>query len=63
MKCPEWIESWKEQYDEDVDCDVIKAEIKIVMRRENGEIVIRHSEYRARSFDKQKGIVDNEPLS
>ena len=50
MKCPEWIDSWKEQYDEDADCEVLKADIRIVMKRSNGEIVIRHSEYRAKNI-------------
>lgn len=58
MKCPEWIESWKEQYAEDADCDVIRAEIKIVLRRDNGEIIIRHSEYRKRSFEKENQPID-----
>ena len=49
MKCPEWIDSWKEEYDEDADCEVLKADIKMVMKRSNGEIVIRHSEYRGKN--------------
>ena len=54
MKCPEWIDFWKEQYDEDSNCEVLKADIKIVMRRSNGEIVIRHSEYRGKDAPKIK---------
>ena len=50
MKCPGWIDSLKEQYDEDADCEVLKADIKIVMKRDNGEIVIRHSEYRSKNM-------------
>ncbi len=49
-KFPEWVDSWKEQYNEDSDCEVLKADIKIVMRRDNGEIVIRHSEYRSKNM-------------
>lgn len=52
MKCPDWIESWKEQYDEDADCEVLKADIKIVMRRDNGEIIVRHSEYKSKHMPK-----------
>jgi hypothetical protein len=52
VKCPDWIESWKEQYEEDADCEVLKADIKIVMKRENGEIVIRHSDYRSKNMPK-----------
>jgi len=52
MKCPEWIDSLKEQYEEDADCEVLKADIKIVMKRSNGEIVIRHSEYRSKDMPK-----------
>jgi len=53
-KFPEWVDSWKEQYDEDADCEVLKADIKMVMRRSNGEIVIRHSEYRGKNIPKIK---------
>jgi len=56
MKCPEWIDSLKEQYEEDADCEVLKADIKIVMKRSSGEIVIRHSEYRSKDMPKIKMI-------
>jgi hypothetical protein len=54
MKCPQWIDSWKEQYEEDADCDVLKADIKMVMRRSNGEIIIRHSEYKGKDIPEIK---------
>lgn len=49
-KFPEWVESWKGQYKEDGDCEVLKADIKMVLRRPNGEIVIRCSEYKSKDM-------------
>ena len=49
-KFPEWVDSWKEQYEEDADCEVLKADIKMVMRRSNGEIIIRSSEYESKNI-------------
>jgi len=51
-RLPEWIDSWKGQYREDVDCEVLKADIKMVMRKSNGEIIIRHSEYKSKNMPK-----------
>ncbi len=53
-KFPEWVDSWKEQYEEEVDCEILKADIKMVMRRSNGEIIIRHSEYRGKDIPEIK---------
>lgn len=49
-KFPEWVDSWKEQYKEDRDCQVLKADIKMVLKRPNGEIVIRNSEYKSKDM-------------
>lgn len=51
-KLPEWIDSWKEQYEEEAACEVLKADIKMVMRKSNGEIIIRHSEYKSKDMPK-----------
>ena len=51
-KFPEWVDSWKEQYEEESDCEVLKADIKMVMRRGNGEIIIRSSEYESKDMPK-----------
>ena len=53
-KFPEWVESWKDQYKEDADCEVLKADIKMVMRRSNGVIIIRSSEYKSKDIPKIK---------
>ena len=53
-KFPEWVESWKDQYKEDADCEVLKADIKMVMRRSNGEIIIRSSEYKSKDIPEIK---------
>lgn len=51
-KFPEWVDSWRKQYKEDEDCEVLKADIKMVMRRSNGEIIIRYSEYEGKDMPK-----------
>jgi len=51
-KLPEWMDSWQKQYEEEVDCEVLKADIKMVMRKSNGEIIIRHSEYKSKEMPK-----------
>lgn len=53
-KFPEWVDSWKEQYEEEADCEVLKADIKMVMRRSNGEIIIRSSEYKGKDIPEIK---------
>lgn len=44
-KFPEWVDSLKELYEEDADCEVLRADIKMVMKKPNGEIIVRCSEY------------------
>lgn len=53
-KFPEWVDSWKEQYKGDSDCEVLKADIKIVMRKSNGEIIVRSSEYEGKDIPEMK---------
>lgn len=52
MKCSDWVKSRKQQYDEDADCEVLKANIKLVMRRDNGEIIVRRPEYKSKQMPK-----------
>lgn len=59
MKFLNWVENWKAQYKEEADCEVLKAEISIVMRNCKGEIIIRKSEYRNKNMPKIK--LANEP--
>lgn len=56
----EWIESWKNQYKEEVKCEVLKADISMVLKNRNGEIIIRKSEYRSNNLPEIK-IVDKLP--
>ncbi|MDP8213369.1 MAG: hypothetical protein P9X22_08820 [Candidatus Zapsychrus exili] len=51
-KFPEWVDSWKEQYEEEAECEVLKADIRMVMRKSNGEIIIRSSEYESKNMPK-----------
>lgn len=46
----EWIESWNGQYKEEVSCEVLKADISMVLKKGNGEIIIRKSEYRSNNL-------------
>lgn len=54
MKFLNWVENWKSQYKEEADCEVLKADISIVMKNYKGEIIIRKSEYRSNNMPKIK---------
>jgi len=53
-KFPEWVEQWKEQYQEEKGCEVLKADIKIIFKAPNGEIIIRNSEYESKAMPEIK---------
>lgn len=52
VKFSEWIESWKSQYKEEAKCEVLKADISMILKNHNGEIIIRKSEYKSNNFPK-----------
>ncbi len=60
MKFTDWVENWKVQYKEEADCEVLKADISIVMKNYKGEIIIRKSEYRSKNLKEIK-VVNNLP--
>lgn len=49
-----WIESWKSQYKEEATCEVLKADISMVLKNHNGEIIIRKSEYKSNNLPEIK---------
>ena len=53
-KFSEWIESWEGQYTEEAKCEVLKADISMILRKDNGEIIIRKSEYRSNNLPEIK---------
>lgn len=53
-KFSEWIESWENQYKEEANCEVLKADISMVLKNHNGEIIIRKSEYRSNNIPEIK---------
>lgn len=53
-KFSEWVESWKDQYKEEANCEVLKADISMVLKKDNGEIIIRKSEYRSNNLPEIK---------
>ena len=53
-KFPEWVKSLKDQYKEESSCEVLKANISMVLKNENGEIIIRNSEYKSNNFPEIK---------
>lgn len=53
-KLSEWIESWKGQYKEEASCEVLKADISMVLKKDNVEIIIRKSEYRSNNLPEIK---------
>lgn len=59
-KFSEWVESWKGQYKEEACCEVLKADISMVLKKDNGEIIIRKSEYRSNNLPEIK-LVDKLP--
>ena len=59
MKFLDWVEGWKSQYKEEANCEVLKADISIVIRNYKGEIIIRKSEYKSKNMPKIK--LANEP--
>ena len=59
-KFSKWVESWKDQYKEEVSCEVLKADISMVLKKDNGEIIIRKSEYRSNNLPEIK-LVDKLP--
>lgn len=54
MKFPNWIEELKAQYKEEANCEVLKADISIVLKNTVGEIIIRKSEYISKNIPKIK---------
>jgi len=53
---PEWVDSWEDQYKEHKDNEVLKADIKVILRTPSGEIHIIHSEYLAKHMDSIKDL-------
>ncbi|OGX61439.1 MAG: hypothetical protein A2471_01015 [Omnitrophica WOR_2 bacterium RIFOXYC2_FULL_45_15] len=58
-KFPEWIDSWKNQYKEDMNSEVLKAEIKMILKKPNGEIAVWDSEYKSENFPKIKIVKES----
>ena len=59
-KFSEWVESWKRQYQEEASCEVLKADISMVLKDDNGEIIIRKSEYKSNNLPEIK-LADKPP--
>jgi hypothetical protein len=53
-KFSDWVESWKSQYKEEINCEVLKADISMVLKKDNGEIIVRKSEYRSNNLPEIK---------
>jgi hypothetical protein len=58
-KFTDWIEEWKSQYKEETNCEVLKADISIILKNAADEIIIRKSAYKSKNMPKIK--LANEP--
>ena len=59
MKLREWIEAWAGQYAEDLDNEVWQADIRMVLKADNGELNLRVSEYRKKGAPEKITIVSS----